>query len=111
MEPFVSYVVNPDDNVEAGMAIMVKFAYPFTRKVHPYLFVGGGVMYISQHLREQATQYNFSPQAADDRWKIVWISIHPCDGFDLFVQTSGEDHQTGIVNAIKGREVDDCHFC
>ncbi|MCG8429759.1 MAG: acyloxyacyl hydrolase [Candidatus Omnitrophica bacterium] len=62
MEPFVSFVPEPQSNVEAGFVIALKYAYPLTDRLHPYLLGGGGVMYISQHLREQATQYNFCPQ-------------------------------------------------
>jgi len=62
MEPFVSYVPQPDTNMECGLVLLSKFAYPLTEKIHPYIFGGGGVMYITQHLREQATQYNFTPQ-------------------------------------------------
>jgi opacity protein-like surface antigen len=62
MEPFVSYVPQPDTNAEFGLVLLSKFAYPLTPKVHPYIFAGGGVMYITQHLREQSTQYNFTPQ-------------------------------------------------
>jgi len=62
LEPFLSYVPSPDDNFEGGFVIAIKFAYPLTEKFHPYAFGGGGVMYITQHLREQSTQYNFTPQ-------------------------------------------------
>jgi opacity protein-like surface antigen len=62
MEPFVSYVPSPNTNMEVGFVLLSKFAYPLTPKIHPYIFGGGGVMYITQHLHNQATQYNFTPQ-------------------------------------------------
>jgi opacity protein-like surface antigen len=33
-----------------------------TEKFHPYLIGGGGVMYITQHTREQSLQWGFTPQ-------------------------------------------------
>jgi len=62
IEPFASYVPSPDTNAEFGLVLLSKFAYPVTPKIHPYIFGGGGVMYITQHLHNQATQYNFTPQ-------------------------------------------------
>ena len=62
IEPFASYVMNPQKNAEAGLVLLSKFAYPVTPKIHPYIFGGGGVMYVTQHFHNQATQYNFTPQ-------------------------------------------------
>jgi len=62
LEPFINTVIKPDDNLEAGCAILLKYAYPATKKLYPYVLGGGGVLYMSQHTREQSTQYNFVPQ-------------------------------------------------
>ena len=62
LEPFASYVSSPNKNAEFGLVLLSKFAYPLTPRIHPYIFAGGGIMYITQHLHEQATQYNFTPQ-------------------------------------------------
>jgi opacity protein-like surface antigen len=62
MEPFLSTVTSPDSNIEAGMNLFLRYAWPITEKIRPYCFGGGGVMFITQHLREQSTQYNFTPQ-------------------------------------------------
>ena len=62
IEPFVSYVPSPDTNAEAGLVLLFKYAWPVTERFHPYIFNGGGVMYTTQHLREQSTQWNFTPQ-------------------------------------------------
>ncbi|MFA5362122.1 MAG: acyloxyacyl hydrolase [Candidatus Omnitrophota bacterium] len=61
-EPFLSTVVSPDNNMEAGMNLLLRYAWPVTKRIRPYCFGGGGVMFITQHLREQSTQYNFTPQ-------------------------------------------------
>jgi len=63
LEPFVNTVVNPDSNVEAGFNLLFKYAYPLTERIYPYLEGGAGFLYMSQHTLEQATQYNFIPQA------------------------------------------------
>lgn len=62
IEPFLSYVPSPDSNMEAGFILAFKYEWPLTEKFHPYIWNGGGVMYITQHLREQSTQYSFTPQ-------------------------------------------------
>lgn len=62
LEAFASYVAGPNHNAEIGLVPMIKFSYPITEKIHPYAFAGGGIMFITQHLREQSTQYNFTPQ-------------------------------------------------
>jgi opacity protein-like surface antigen len=62
IEPFASYVPSPDQNMEGGFIIAFKYDWPLTEKFHPYIWNGGGVMYTSQHLREERTQWNFTPQ-------------------------------------------------
>ncbi len=62
MEPFLSTVTSPDGNMEAGMNLLLRYAWPVTEKIRPYCFGGGGAMFITQHLREQSTQWNFTPQ-------------------------------------------------
>ncbi|MCX5714403.1 MAG: acyloxyacyl hydrolase, partial [Candidatus Omnitrophica bacterium] len=62
LETYANGVVSPDDNVEAGAAIFLKYSYPLTQKIYPYALGGGGVGYISQHTREQAIQWGFTPQ-------------------------------------------------
>ena len=62
IEPFLAYVPSPDRNMEGGLIIAFKYEWPLTERFHPYIWNGGGVMYITQHLREQSTQWNFTPQ-------------------------------------------------
>ncbi len=61
-ELFLNTIISPDNNIEAGFDILMKYSYPVTEKVNPYLFVGGGVLYMSQQTNEQSTYYNFIPQ-------------------------------------------------
>jgi len=62
MEPFINTVISPDSNLEVGFDLLVKYSYPVTKRISPYFFTGGGVIFITQHTNEQATQYNFIPQ-------------------------------------------------
>jgi hypothetical protein len=63
LEPFLNPVIGPDRNIEAGCGFLLKYAYPLSRRFYPYIEAGAGIIYITQHTREQATQYNFIPQA------------------------------------------------
>lgn len=63
LEPFIGAVISPNNNIEIGSNFLLKYAYPLTRKIYPYAEGGIGALYMSQHTREQATQYNFLPQA------------------------------------------------
>jgi opacity protein-like surface antigen len=62
LEPFVNTVISPNYNIEAGCNILLKYSYPLTDKISPYAIGGGGGAYITQHTREEATQWGFTPQ-------------------------------------------------
>ena len=64
LEPFVNTIISPDNNIEVGSNFLIKYVFPLTDKFHPYLKGGLGMLYMSQHTREQGTQYNFLPQGA-----------------------------------------------
>lgn len=64
IEPFVSYVSAPDNNVEIGNNFLLKIGFvPETWKLQPYFKGGLGIVYITQHTREQGTQFNFNEYA------------------------------------------------
>lgn len=62
LEVFANTVVDPNANIEAGCTILLKYSYPLTEKIYPYALAGGGGAYLSQHTREQAVQWGFTPQ-------------------------------------------------
>jgi len=62
LESFANTVISPDNNVEAGCTILLKYSYPLTEKIYPFAVGGGGMAYMSQHTREQSTQWGFTPQ-------------------------------------------------
>lgn len=60
IEPFISGVTQPRSNVEAGNAFAVKVGLlPDTFMIQPYIKAAAGMLYMSQHTREQSTQFNF----------------------------------------------------
>ena len=65
LEHFISAVSQPDANVELGNAFMLKLGVlPETFKFQPYIKAGVGMLYMTQHTREQSTQFNFLEQGA-----------------------------------------------
>lgn len=65
VEPFISFVSSPDSNIEVGTSFFFKMGFlAQTSKFQPYGKIGTGIVYMSQHTKEQATQFNFIDQAA-----------------------------------------------
>ncbi|MDD5079585.1 MAG: acyloxyacyl hydrolase [Candidatus Omnitrophica bacterium] len=63
-EPFLNYTSRPNNNVEIGNNIAIKFGLlPETSKFQPYIKAGGGIIYITQHVLGQSTQFNFNEYA------------------------------------------------
>jgi len=64
IEPFISFVAEPDTNVEIGTSFLFKIGIlPQTSKFQPFILAGPGMVYMTQHTREQSTQFNFIEQA------------------------------------------------
>ena len=63
VEPFISPVLSPDSNVEIGTSFLFKMGLlPQTAKFQPFILAGLGMVYMTQHTREQSTQFNFTEQ-------------------------------------------------
>jgi len=62
LEPFVNYVFSPDNNLEVGVNFLIKYVFPSEWVLRPYVKGGLGALFMTQHTREQSTQYNFLPQ-------------------------------------------------
>ncbi len=61
LEPFISYVYSPDNNMEAGNNFLFKIGIlPETSKFQPYIKGGAGIVYITQRSPTQSTQFNFN---------------------------------------------------
>ena len=64
IEPFISFASQPDTNVEIGTSFLLKIGIlPQTSKFQPFILAGPGIVYMTQHTREQSTQFNFTEQA------------------------------------------------
>ncbi|OGX16032.1 MAG: hypothetical protein A2166_05305 [Omnitrophica WOR_2 bacterium RBG_13_41_10] len=59
LEPSVCYIYQPRPNVETNGTFALKLGLlPEDFKFQPYLKIGAGISFMSQHVREQATQFN-----------------------------------------------------
>ncbi|MCX5694972.1 MAG: acyloxyacyl hydrolase, partial [Candidatus Omnitrophica bacterium] len=64
LEPFVAYSYQPDNNAEIGNNFLLKVGFfPETWKFQPYFRGGLGFVYLTQHTREQGSQFNFNEYA------------------------------------------------
>jgi hypothetical protein len=60
IEPFFGFISQPDSNVEFGNSFWIKMGLvPDNWKLQPYVKGGVGFDYMTQHTREQGTQFNF----------------------------------------------------
>jgi len=60
IEPFLSFVVQPEANIEVGNSFLLKLGLlPETSKFQPYIKGGVGMIWLSQHTLDQSTQFNF----------------------------------------------------
>lgn len=60
-EPFLAYVFDPGQNMEVGNNFLLKIGLvPDTWKLQPYIKAGIGIVYMTQHTRQQGTQFNFN---------------------------------------------------
>ena len=62
VEPLMNVVINPDTNAEVGCSFLLKYSDHITSRIAPYIEGGFGIIYTTQHTREQSTQYNFLSQ-------------------------------------------------
>jgi opacity protein-like surface antigen len=61
-EPFINPITGPHGNVEMGVGMLLKYAYPLTKKLYPFIQAGVGPYYMTLHTYEQSTQFNFIDQ-------------------------------------------------
>jgi lipid A 3-O-deacylase len=58
VEPFIGMISSPEANVEFGVPVSLKYGFPLMEKLFPYVQVGMGPYYMSQHTYEQGGQFN-----------------------------------------------------
>ena len=62
VEPHIGFVYCPKKNAEIGINFLVKYGHFFTPVFVGFIEGGPGIIYITQHIREQETQCNFASQ-------------------------------------------------
>lgn len=62
VEPFINPIIDPNANVELGVALVFKYILPITKRFSVYAEASAGPMYFTQHTKEQSTQFNFIDQ-------------------------------------------------
>ena len=62
VEPLTNVVVRPDTNAEIGCSFHLRYSAQFASWIAPYLELGVGFLYSTQHISEQGSQFNFTPQ-------------------------------------------------
>ena len=111
VEPFLNPVINPDNNIETGVSFWLKMGLlPETSKFQPYFKLGAGLLYMTQHTREQSTQFNFTEQLAlgmhyyfckntaitlEGRWRHLSNSgiKHPNHGINAYFVLTGVSYK------------------
>ena len=89
MEPFINTILRPETNIEVGCNFLIKYVFPFTEVFQPYIRGGLGILYMSQHTVEQATQWNLLPQ--------IGLGFHSF--IDQEIALSGEYRYRHLSNA------------
>ena len=101
VEPYIATVIEPDSNVEMGLAGALKIGLvPESWRIQPYVKAGVGLSYMTQHLREQSTQFNFIEYGGGgfsfkmtDRWFLS------AEYRFRHLSNAGIDHPNGGVNS------------
>ncbi len=61
-EPHFGYNLQPNDTMEFGLAFFLKYGFPLTEKLYPFIEVGTGPYYMTWSTDSQSTQFNFDSQ-------------------------------------------------
>ena len=64
LEPFLNIITSPTTDIEVGSNFLLEYDFPLTDWLKPYIKGGLGLVYMTQHVEEQATQWNFLPQGS-----------------------------------------------
>lgn len=100
VEPYVNTVTNPDSNVELGTSFFFKYAHPiFKNKLLGYIEIGTGGQWMSQHLHEQSTQFNFASAGGAGLYYLLRDNLAINAGFRYrHMSNCGIDHPNSGVN-------------
>ncbi len=59
VEPFINPVIEPENSIETGVNLLIKYAFPLNKKLMPYIKFGAGPSFMGMDIREQGTRFNF----------------------------------------------------
>ena len=62
IEPFANFIKRPSANAEIGCSFPLRYSVKLAPWIAPYVEVGLGFIYITQHVHEQGSQFNFTTQ-------------------------------------------------
>ena len=62
IEPLANVVVRPSANAEIGCSFPLRYSVKLASWISPYVEVGLGFVYTTQHVHEQGSQFNFTTQ-------------------------------------------------
>ena len=62
IEPFANFIARPSANAEIGCSFPFRYSVKIAPWIAPYVEIGLGFIYTTQHVHEQGTQYNFTTQ-------------------------------------------------
>jgi opacity protein-like surface antigen len=62
IEPFANFIARPSANAEVGCSFPFRYSVKLASWVAPYVEVGLGFIYTTQHVHEQGSQFNFTTQ-------------------------------------------------
>jgi hypothetical protein len=93
IEPFITFVSQPNRNIETGTSFFLKVGLlPESSKFQPFIKAGAGLSYITQHMREQSTQFNFIEQG--------------CVGFHYFFRKNTAFTLEGRIRHLSNAGID-----
>jgi hypothetical protein len=62
IEPLANVVVRPSANAEIGCSFPLRYSLKIAPWITPYVEIGLGFIYTTQHVHEQGSQFNFTTQ-------------------------------------------------
>ncbi len=62
IEPFANFIARPSANAEIGCSFPFRYSVKLAPWIAPYVEVGLGFIYTTQHVHEQGSQFNFTTQ-------------------------------------------------
>jgi len=99
LEPFVSYVFEPEENFEIGLSFFFKYNFLRDKKFSPYIRGGSGIIYISQDTYEQSTDFNFVDQICTGFKYVYKNSTFFLEYRFRHISNAGIDHPNSGLNS------------